>query len=166
MKASFKLISTLLIILLTVLLVAILVSYYNAPIDVDDYNIENFANTNQEINKVISENISGEIITNIDMVPLASGEVSGERDENKIISSDKLVSDKKDNDKKNEVKDEKKDDKKTQVIITSEDTMTNKEKREILTELDNTLMELLEVVDKVQTIDESRLVTDESGVQE
>ena len=44
--------------------------------------------------------------------------------------------------------------------------MTNKEKRQILTELDNTLMELLDVVDKVQPVDETRLITDESEVQE
>ena len=44
--------------------------------------------------------------------------------------------------------------------------MTNKEKRQILTELDTTLMELLEAVDKVQTVDETRLVNkEESGVQ-
>lgn len=53
----------------------------------------------------------------------------------------------------------------SQVIISSEDTMTNKEKREILTELDNTLMELLDVVDQVQQIDETRLITGESEVQ-
>ena len=46
-----------------------------------------------------------------------------------------------------------------------EDTMTNKEKREILNELDGVLMELLDVVDKVQTVDESRLITEEGEVQ-
>ncbi len=63
-------------------------------------------------------------------------------------------------------KDDKKVGDKTGVIISSEDSMTNKEKREILTELDNTLMELLDVVDKVQTVDETRLITDESEVRE
>ena len=52
------------------------------------------------------------------------------------------------------------------VIITSENDISSKEKKEILTELDKTLMELLEVVDKVQTVDESRLITDDSEVQE
>ena len=52
------------------------------------------------------------------------------------------------------------------VIISSESETSNKEKREILTELDKTLMDLLDVVDKVQTVDETRLITDDSGVQE
>jgi len=46
------------------------------------------------------------------------------------------------------------------VIITSENEISSKEKREILGELDKTLMELLDVVDKVQIVDESRLPSD------
>ena len=46
------------------------------------------------------------------------------------------------------------------VIMTSENEISSKEKREILSELDKTLMELLEVVDKVQPVDESRLPSD------
>lgn len=52
------------------------------------------------------------------------------------------------------------------VIMTSENDISSKEKREILSELDRTLMELLEVVDKVQTVDETRLIIDDSEVQE
>lgn len=54
----------------------------------------------------------------------------------------------------------------TPLIITSADDISSKEKKEVLKELDQTLMELLEVVDSVQTVDETRLITDESGVQE
>ena len=43
-------------------------------------------------------------------------------------------------------------------------SMSNKEKKEVLHELDQTLMDLLDVVDKVQTVDESRL-GEESEVQ-
>ena len=46
------------------------------------------------------------------------------------------------------------------VIITSETETSSKEKREILGELDKTLMELLDVVDKVKIVDESRLPSD------
>ena len=52
------------------------------------------------------------------------------------------------------------------VIMTSENETSSKEKREILTELDKTLMELLDVVEKVQTVDESRLIFDDSEVQQ
>ena len=156
MKANFKLISTVLIIFLTVLLIVILISYYNAPVEVNDYSSKNFANTNQEVDKVISDDVSGEIVTNIKAtsgeVIIESGDLSGEvKVETNTIPV--LPSSGKEEPKKD------------QVIITSEDTMTNKEKREILTQLDNTLMELLDVVDKVQTVDESRLITEEGEVQ-
>lgn len=52
------------------------------------------------------------------------------------------------------------------LIITSENEISSKEKKEILTELDKTLMELLDIVDKVQTVDETRLIVDDSEVQE
>ena len=52
------------------------------------------------------------------------------------------------------------------VIITSENETSNKEKGEILSELDKTLMELLDVVDKVELVDEMKLIIDVSEVQE
>lgn len=151
MKAKFKLISTMLIILLTVLLIVVLVSYYNSPVEVTKPNINNIAVTNQEHNKVISEK---EVDNTKNNIFTTSGEKSdinsGDNTSGETYSS--VIPDSKDLDKP--------------VIITSEDTMTNKEKRQILTELDNTLMELLDVVDKVQPVDETRLITDESEVQE
>lgn len=151
MKAKFKLISTMLIILLTVLLIVVLVSYYNSPVEVKEPNINNIAITNQEHNKVISEK---EVDNTKNNIFTTSGEKSdinsGDNTSGETYSS--IIPDSKDLDKP--------------VIITSEDTMTNKEKRQILTELDNTLMELLDVVDKVQPVDETRLITDESEVQE
>ena len=158
MKANFKMISSILIILLTVLLVAVLIGYYNEPVEVVQPNIDNLAETNHSIDKVISENISGDIIT--DSIQKISGEEnvldSGDNELNESIIMN--TTDK--SDAKNQPEKDK------AVIITSEDTMTNKEKREILTDLDNTLMDLLDVVDKVQTVDESRLVTEEGEVQE
>lgn len=54
----------------------------------------------------------------------------------------------------------------TPLIITSNDNISDKEKKEVLKELDETLMELLDVIDSVQIIDESRLETSESEVQQ
>lgn len=159
MKAKFKLISTLLIVLLTILLIAVMVNYLSKPIELNNEPVVNIANTNHNIEKVISENVGGETLTS------ASGDVSENMDSS--FSGDKVGSglpygnslDGNTSGKNNE-------DGESTVIITSEDTMTNKEKRQILTELDNTLMDLLDVVDKVQTVDETRLITSGSEVQE
>ena len=75
------------------------------------------------------------------------------------INSESLMSNAEIND------DKKSEDKSSQVIITSESTISNREKREILNELDDTLMDLLDAVNSVQTVDESRLITEESEVQ-
>ena len=161
MKAKFKMISGILIILLTGLLIAVLVSYYNEPVEVVEPNIDNLADANQEINKVISESVSGEVITNDlivsgEVINIDSGEdVNYNSGEDVNYNSGEAKPIIKNNAEKG-----------TPVIITSEDTMTNKEKREILTELDIALMDLLDVVDKVQTVDESRLITGEGEVQE
>lgn len=155
MKADFKIISSILIAVLTVLLAVVLISYYRKPlkINTDILNDPTLTNRSEIVNNIGQEHkndlVSGEqIIENTNQ----SGENgSGEKmDDNSHIIS---PSGKPQNDDKT-------------VIITSDDTMTNKEKRQILTELDTTLMELLEAVDKVQTVDETRLVNkEESGVQ-
>lgn len=155
MKADFKIISSILIAVLTVLLAVVLISYYRKPlkINTDILNDPTLTNRSEIVDNIGQEHkndlVSGEqIIENTNQ----SGENgSGEKiDDNSHIIS---PSSKPQNDDKT-------------VIITSDDTMTNKEKRQILTELDTTLMELLEAVDKVQTVDETRLVNkEESGVQ-
>lgn len=155
MKADFKIISSILIAVLTVLLAVVLISYYRKPlkINTDILNDPTLTNRSEIVDNIGQEHkndlVSGEkIIENTNQ----SGENgSGEKiDDNSHIIS---PSGKPQNDDKT-------------VIITSDDTMTNKEKRQILTELDTTLMELLEAVDKVQTVDETRLVNkEESGVQ-
>ena len=155
MKAEFKIISSILIAVLTVLLAVVLISYYRKPlkINTDILNDPTLTNRSEIVNNIGQEHkndlVSGEqIIENTNQ----SGENgTGEKvDDNSHVIS---PSGKPQNDDKT-------------VIITSDDTMTNKEKRQILTELDTTLMELLEAVDKVQTVDETRLVNkEESGVQ-
>lgn len=51
------------------------------------------------------------------------------------------------------------------LIITSNDNVSDKEKKEVLKELDETLMDLLDVIETVKTVDESRLSTDGNEVQ-
>lgn len=150
MKANFRIVSTALIIVLVVILVGIVIYYYNTPIKVinTEINLTNSGdalNTNHNIPIIIDEKNSGEVETIIS----ESGEINSESLKNNIET--------------NEVK--KDEDKSSQVIITSESTISNKEKREILNELDDTLMDLLDAVNKVQTVDESRLITEEGEVQ-
>ena len=158
MRASFKLISTLLIILLTILLIAVFISYYNKPIEINNEPMKNIANANHDNDKLISDNESGE--NKIDVID--SGEISIDDEKISVSGENKsveqLTSD------INKVKETTNNIDNT-IIITSEDIMTNKEKRQILTELDKALLELLDVVDKVQTVDETRLVTSGSEVQ-
>ncbi len=52
------------------------------------------------------------------------------------------------------------------VIMTSANDISSSDKKKVLQELDQTLMELLDVVDTVKTVDETRLIVDESEVQE
>lgn len=142
-------------IVLVVILIGIFINFYNTPIKVNYSNVTlsgNSSDTNHD-NPIVIHSESGEFASNsvIDSDVTHSETIISENGEvNSQNNGDSLP-------KENE--------KPSQVIITSEDTMTNKEKREILTELDNTLMELLDAVDKVQTVDESRLNTEESGVQ-
>ena len=152
MKANFRIISTVLIIVLVVILIGIVIYYYNMPIkvintEINNVNSKDAVNTNLNTPIIVNnEKDSGEIRRTI---ITESGEINSESLKNNI-----------------EIKDVKKsEDKSSQVIITSESTISNREKREILNELDDTLMDLLDAVNSVQTVDESRLITEESEVQ-
>lgn len=154
MRLDFKTISTILIILLVSILIGILVNYYNTPLRVVNIPVIEI-NTSGDISAsnhdnpiIISENNSGEFVSN-----------NGLRNENDL-SKESIITESGEINSKSD-----KNDKNNQVIISSEDTMTNREKKDILTELDNTLMELLDVVDKVQTVDETRLITEEGELQ-
>lgn len=162
-KGNFKTISTVLIIILMGVLIGILIRYYNTPIKVSNTSYEikttNKPTTNIDTPSKVKSNVSGESlpdvkieekIENADNEEKANAEFESKNDKQKITKEATAL---------------KKEDKTSGVIISSDGSMTNKEKREILTELDNTLMELLDVVDKVQTVDETRLITDESEVQ-
>jgi len=174
-KASFKSISTLLIVILTGILIGILIRYYNTPVRVSNGLIVesssgNSINANPISPLIVDNSTSGDFASNNEQFQnnnLNTQEISSET----IINENGELNSKQE-DKKEEKQVDSEDntskanDKNGTVIITSDDAMTNKEKREILTELDNTLMELLDVVDKVQTVDETRLITDESEVHE
>lgn len=144
-KIDLKFLSTIILILLCTILGWTLIGYLStSPIDTADPSLP-VINT-PKIDSVISGE-SGEKITDaiidIDDKPNAtSGENVADEPSKRPVKNENPV------------------------IITSDSTMTNQEKKEILSDLDRTLMELLEVVDKVQPVDETRLVTEESEVQE
>lgn len=163
MNKNANLIMNILIILLILALVFVMMNYYagtpsKIPTKIDVISEDIIQNSDNESiitnHTGIVEN-SGETIINIntsgEIVDVVSGETSG--DVNLETSLEK--------DTPNEGKGNNKP-----VIMTSENEISNKEKKEVLTELDKTLMELLDVVDKVQTVDETRLIIDDSEVQQ
>lgn len=154
-KKNFRWLSTIMIIILVLLLIGVLMNFYHQPVKVDSTISEEINSPNQNIMPIIkAEQKSGEVVK-------FSGESqSGETENNEIVIVQPQET------KQITSVTETSAPTGSQVIISSEDTMTNKQKREILTELDNTLMELLDVVDKVQVIDETRLLSNESEVQE
>ncbi len=161
MGAKFKIVSTILMFILIAMLFGILINYYNEPVEIQNNSLVNsYANTNLKlpVESVINENESGDVLSG----DIESGEQyiksgdnnfnevsSGESEIEKVIAeSNPVISSQPPT---------------TPIIISSESTMTDEEKKEILTDLDNTLKELLEVVDKVQTVDETRLITEQEG---
>ena len=148
MNKKFNIIINTLIIMLIIALVMVMMNYY-ADTDIIPTFIYNSGDTSisspsgdnpkEIIDKILSGEKSGDSELSI---------VSGESGDNSITENQRP--------NKND----------SPLIMTSENEISSKEKREILTELDKTLMDLLEVVDRVQIVDETRLVTDDSEVQE
>lgn len=158
------------IILLIVALIVVMINYYTDTSVVPTYNHNSGEHEEMEIsgdikvdNKLIdttNEIIkidSGEINNNSELIDLDS---SGDIEIDELISGDSSGDDKILN--QIQIKEDKIE---SPVIMTSENDISSKEKKEILSDLDKTLMELLEVVDRVQAIDETRLITDDSEVQ-
>lgn len=163
MNKKFDIITMVLMTVLVVILIMVMFNYFTRE---NDFLAQN-SNSHLELIHTIP---SGDLIPDkIDIIDRESGdmpsgdEVSGddiiasgdEDNQSQVIqpSGNNITSG---NDNKNPT---------TPVIMTSDDEISNKEKKEILKELDQTLMELLDVVDKVQTVDESRLTDEESEVQ-
>jgi hypothetical protein len=156
------------IILLIVALIVVMINCYTDTSVVPTYNHNSGENEEMELSgdtkideeiisetneiiKIDSEKNNNELVnldSNLDMKndELISGDLSG---------GDKILDQIQINEEKIE----------SPVIMTSENDISSKEKKEILSDLDKTLMELLEVVDRVQAIDETRLITDDSEVQ-
>lgn len=166
-----------LIIILIIALVVVMINYYRndirekvptniaiiendiIPESDDKIIISNSSSGNSESNPII--NIKDEEQENIESSGDASENVQDEKKEEIEINKDVV-------EVKPEInipKEPEKTESKSPVIMTSENDISSKEKREILGELDKTLMELLEVVDKVQTVDETRLILDDGEVQ-
>lgn len=138
MNSSFKMITTVLILILIALLVWVAVSYYKQPTNVTP--IDTSYITADIIN---TENTNNEVI----MSGASDVEDDVQKATDKVIPKDKI-------------------DDEQSVLIISDSKTSDAEKRRILDNIDSTLSELLEVVDKVQTVDETRLIIDEGGVQE
>ena len=149
MNKKFNIIINTLIIMLIIALVMVMMNYY-ADTDIiptfiynsGDISISSPSGDNPK--EIIDKILSGEKSGDSELPP-----VSGESESGDSMGEN-----------------QKPDKSDSPLIMTSENEISSKEKREILTELDKTLMDLLEVVDRVQIVDETRLVTDNSEVQE
>lgn len=162
MNKKINTIINILIIVLIVALVAFMMSYYTGALDIPTGNPSNDVETiiNNQSGETDLNPIISEIKNSGDTQNIETSNEAPEKNPNEIESENV------ESNTSNEKTNEEDPNLLSPVIITSENDISSKEKKEILTELDKTLMELLEVVDKVQTIDESRLITDDSEVQE
>ena len=150
MNKKFNIIINTLIIMLIIALVMVMMNYY-ADTDIvptfiyssGDTSISGHSGDNPK--EIIDKILSGEKSGDAELPPFSGESESGDN---------------------NVVENQKPDKNDSPLIMTSENEISSKEKREILAELDKTLMDLLEVVDRVQIVDETRLVTDDSEVQE
>lgn len=165
MNKKFDIISMILIIVLTFVLVAFIFNYFTSS-DSDEFSPVSSNST--IIGSDVVENMSGSN-TLIISTPVVENEKPPEntseiikQDSNSgeqvLASGDGIIQDvyTKPPETSKEV---------TPVIITSNDNISDKEKKEVLKELDETLMDLLDVIETVQTVDESRLPSEESEVQ-
>lgn len=164
MNKKFDIITMVLMIILVVILIMVMFNYFTRE---NDFLVQN---SNSQL-ELIHTMPSGDLLPNkIDIIDRGSGDTpqSGEASGDDIISSgdkDNQNQNLQSNDDNIIISGNDNKTPPTQVIMTSDDEISNKEKKEILKELDQTLMELLDVVDKVQTVDESRLTDEESEVQ-
>ena len=165
MNKKFDIISMVLIIVLTLVLVAFIFNYFTNS-DSDEFSP--VISNSTIIDSNVVENMSGSNtliistpVVDDEKVPENTSEIikqesnSGDQE---LTSGDGIIKDvyTKPPEAPKDVK---------PVIITSNDNVSDKEKKEVLKELDETLMDLLDVIENVQTVDESRLPSEESEVQ-
>ncbi len=164
MNKKFDIISMILIIVLTFILVAFIFNYFTNS-DSDEFSP--VSSNSPIISSNVVENMSGSN-TLIISTPVVTEKETPEKinpvinsGDTNIVSGDGIIKDVYTNptnspETAKEV---------TPVIITSNDNISDKEKKEVLKELDETLMDLLDVIENVQTVDESRLPSEEGEVQ-
>lgn len=162
MSKKFDMISIFLIVVLVIILFFVIFGYFTGSsfflstvtpsVDVSSVNTE-------RNNSIISKNSGETILPNVNLneTPkmqenITSGEIT--ISENIVQSGEQVLDVPSASSPSNPL------------IITSDSNISSKEKKEVLKELDQTLMELLEVVDSVKTVDETRLTPDESEVQQ
>lgn len=156
MNQKFNTISIILVVILVALLIYVMASYYTKADPVSSGTPLNMIETDILVtsgdkNAIMSNYVGPENSGESVLIPGSGNEEiksSGEGVIDVIYSEDPKTPAKKDD----------------KLIITSDENISDKEKKEVLHELDQTLMDLLDVVDKVQIVDESRL-GEESEVQ-
>lgn len=155
MNQKFNTISIILVVILVALLIYVMASYYTkadpvssgAPLNMTETDIlVTSGDENAIMSNYVGTDESGETI------------IPNSGNEENITSGDGVIDVLYNDEPKTPAKSEEK------LIITSDENISDKEKKQVLHELDQTLMDLLDVVDKVQTVDESRL-GEESEVQ-
>jgi hypothetical protein len=167
MNKKFDVISMVLIIVLTFVLIGFIFNYFTksdseelSPVNstvISSNVVENMSGSNTVI-------ISNPVIDENDKNPESTSTIiNSESDSGEKLHSDSGDSIIKDVYTK-PVEQPKKEPTVAPVII-SNDNVSDKEKKEVLKELDETLMDLLDVIENVQTVDESRLPSEESEVQ-
>ena len=172
MNRKFDIISTILIIVLTIILIAFVFNYFTKSNETSpaDSNIH-FENINVDVPSVSGSNPfvsstpldSEKIVEDKHIIDSAgSGETQNAENQESGENNQGII----DNIKVNVSESSSSSQKETNpLIITSNDNVSDKEKKEVLKELDETLMDLLDVIETVKTVDESRLPTDGSEVQ-
>lgn len=154
MNKKFDIISMILIIALTIILIAFVFNYFTDSNDITPatnnltYKLENIVD-------VPTVSGSDTIISSNPVQPENEKDVNSTHIIDTIVSGD---TSKEEEPSKNIVPN-------SPLIITSNDNISDKEKKEVLKELDETLMDLLDVIETVQTVDESRLPTDGNEVE-
>lgn len=156
MNQKFNTISIILVVILVGLLIYVMASYYTkadpvssgAPLNMSETDI--LVSSGDE-NAIMSNYIDSKESGDSTLIPGSGNDeitTSGEGVIDVIYNEEPKTPSKPDD----------------KLIITSDENISDKEKKQVLHELDQTLMDLLDVVDKVQTVDESRL-GEESEVQ-
>lgn len=172
MNKKFDIISMILIVALTIILIAFVFNYFTKSNETTPTNTDiPFENIHIDVPTVSGSNpfVSSTPLENdkeAEDKHIIDTDVSGEMENIEIQESGESNQGIIDNIKDNEVPSTSQPPRDVNpLIITSNDNVSDKEKKEVLKELDETLMDLLDVIETVKTVDESRLPTDGSEVQ-